>query len=132
MTDFTSAISSPSQIGTRTAALSASSTTQALDPRGFERILAGATEGLDEAGKARAAAVDLVSIALVQPTLKLLRESSMAAAPFAPGDAEKTFGSFLDAEYATKIANASNSGLVDALTERLLNRPRPEKVDFRA
>jgi len=132
MTDFAGAISTHSQIGARTAALSASSSSQALDPRGFERILAGATEGLDEVGKARAAAVDLVSIALVQPTLKLLRESSMAAAPFAPGDAEKTFGSFLDAEYATKIAHASNSGLVDALTERMLSRPRPEKVDFRA
>ncbi len=125
-----SAITTPTPSAPLTG-LSVSSTRQALDPRGFERVLAGAQEGLSREEEARAAAVDLVSIALVQPTLKMLRDSNQAAPPFAPGPVEKTFGAFFDAEVASRVANASNSGLVDAIALRMLQHPSPHGKGLR-
>lgn len=70
--------------------------------------------------RAHATARELVAIALVQPTLKALRESNQAAPPFAPGDAERRFGSMLDAEHAQRIVNSANFPLVAAVRDRLL------------
>src|SRR5688572_13980819 len=52
----------------------------------FASILArsGPGGGRDSEGAARGAAEEIVSVTLVQPLLSQLRESSMAAAPFAP------------------------------------------------
>lgn len=71
-------------------------------------------------GKARKAAEDLVSTALIEPTLKLLRESNDAAAPFAPGEAEKAFGPLLDQAIAERVVKASGFGIVDRLASDLL------------
>ncbi len=96
-----------------------SSVTQSLDPRGFEAALAGARNADQRVLEAQEAAQDLVSIALVQPALKSLRDSSMAAPPFAPGHAERTFGAFLDAEIARNVAGAGANSLVDAIARRM-------------
>lgn len=71
-------------------------------------------------GKARATAEQLVAVSLVEPTLKLLRESNDAAAPFAPGEAEKAFGPLLDQAIAERVVRASNFGIVDRLASDLL------------
>ena len=71
-------------------------------------------------GKARKAAEDLVSVSLIEPTLKLLRESNNAAAPFAPGEAEKAFGPLLDKAIAERVVQASGFAIVDRLASDLL------------
>ena len=53
----------------------------------------------------------------MQPILAKLRETSTAAAPFAPGQWEKTFGPFMDAEISTRIVRASGWSLVDRMAE---------------
>jgi hypothetical protein len=72
--------------------------------------------------QARASAEQLVSLALVEPTLKLLRDSNMAAAPFAPTGAEERFGAMLDSQRAADIVQSSNMPLVDRLVQDLLAR----------
>lgn len=72
--------------------------------------------------RARRAAESFVSLALIQPVLKQLRETNMAEAPFAPGEVEKQFGPLLDAEISRRITRASNFGLVDRVAELLLER----------
>lgn len=71
-------------------------------------------------GKARRAAEDLVSVSLVEPTLKLLRESNAAAPPFGPGEGEKAFGPLLDQAIAERVVRASGFGIVDRLASDLL------------
>ncbi len=71
-------------------------------------------------GKARKAAEDMVSVALIEPTLKILRESNNAAAPFGPGDMEKAFGPLLDQAISERIVRASGFGIVDRLSSDLL------------
>lgn len=71
-------------------------------------------------GKARASAEQLVSVALLEPTLKMLRESNNAAAPFAPGEAEKAFGPLLDQAISERVVRASGFGIVDRLASDLL------------
>lgn len=70
--------------------------------------------------RARHAAQEFVSIALVQPILSSLRESNQAAPPFAPGDVERKFGPLLDAEIARRIVTRTNFPIVDAVARRLL------------
>ena len=72
----------------------------------------------------RRAAQDLVSIALVQPILKQLRQSNNAAAPFAPGPMEKQFGTFLDAQYANSLVKSGNFCLVSAVQRWMSERDR--------
>jgi Rod binding domain-containing protein len=76
----------------------------------------------DPVVEARSSAEQLVSLALVEPTLKLLRESSMAAPPFAPTGAEKQFGAMLDSQRAADIVQSANMPLVDRLVRDLLTR----------
>lgn len=83
------------------------------------------TSAMERQGKTREerateAAQELVAVALVQPTLKALREANRAAPPFAPGDAERRFGSLLDAEQSKRISGSSNFPLVDAVRDRML------------
>lgn len=78
--------------------------------------------GKNPAQQARASAEELVAITLIEPTLKLLRETNGAAAPFAPGDAEKAFGPLLDAEIARRIVRAKGFSLVDRVASDLLKR----------
>jgi len=87
---------------------------------------------------ARKAAEELVSIAFIQPVLAQLRENNHAAAPFAPGPAEKAFQPLLDAEIAQRIVQRTDYGLVDAVARRLLRTDgqaasaRPAEVDAHA
>lgn len=72
--------------------------------------------------EARASAEQLVSLALVEPALKSLRESSMAAPPFAATGAEKQFAAMLDSQRAADIVRSANMPLVDRLMRDLLSR----------
>lgn len=86
-------------------------------------------------GKARKAAEDLVSVSLIEPTLKLLRESNNAAAPFAPGEAEKAFGPLLDKAISERVVKASGFGIVDRLASDLLKHGKaitPGAIDVDA
>lgn len=69
----------------------------------------------EEPDPARDAAEELVAITFVQPILAQLRESNMAAEPFAPGDAERRFGPLWDAAIAQRVVQARGFGLVDAV-----------------
>jgi len=72
--------------------------------------------------RARDVAEQYVAIALVQPLLKQLRETSNAAPPFAPTQAEKQFRALTDADLAQQIVRAKQFPLVDRLARDLLIR----------
>ena len=88
------------------------------------RGLAGSAEASPEI-KAREAAQEIVSMTLVQPLLKLARESNSAAPPFGPGKGEQTFSGLLDATYAQEIVRAAQFPLVDRLARDMLSRSSP-------
>lgn len=69
---------------------------------------------------ARRAAEQFVAIALVQPFLKQVRESSQAAPPFAPGPGEKQFRAMQDAAMSQRLVKAAHFPLVDRLARDLL------------
>jgi len=71
---------------------------------------------------ARRAAEEFVSISMVQPILASLRETEDAAAPFAPGDAERRFRPMLDAEIARRIVQREDYALVNEVARRMLER----------
>ena len=106
------------------AAIGADST-QADRQREFAAILSrsmdhpGATQATPQE-QAKDAARQLVSIALVQPLLSQLRETSQAAPPFAPTSAERQFRAMSDAQLAQDIVKASNFPLVDVLARQML------------
>ena len=60
-----------------------------------------------------------MAIALVQPILSQMRASNQAAEPFKPNEAERTFGSMMDAILARRLVHSSNWGLVDTMAQRL-------------
>lgn len=70
----------------------------------------------------RDAAEELVAITLVQPVLAQMRESSFAAEPFAPTDAEKRFGAQYDAAIARQIVRSGRFPLVDQLARQMRMR----------
>jgi Rod binding domain-containing protein len=90
----------------------------------FSALLAQANagDGRTREELAREAAEGLVSTALVQPIFQRLRESNRSPAPYAPNQAERMFGSMLDALYAQRIVKSQNWGLVDRLAQRVLSR----------
>jgi len=93
--------------------------------RSFSQVLSrssGDRPGATPESKTREAAAQLVSTALVQPILERLRASNQAAAPFAPNQAERTFGALLDTELAQRLTQSGNWPLVDAVASRLLRR----------
>ena len=94
------------------------------DARSFASMLSRATgeSGKTSDDRARQAAEQFVAIALVQPVLKQFRESSTAAPPFAPTQAEKQFQSLADAQLAERLVRAQNFPLVDRLAQTLLAR----------
>ena len=99
--------------------------TQADRQREFASILSrriegpGADQGTPKE-QATDAARQLVSIALVQPLLAQLRETSQAAPPFAPTSAERQFRAMSDAHLAQDIVKAGNFPLVDVLARQML------------
>jgi hypothetical protein len=90
---------------------------------GFEGHLQAATR--EE--KLTTAAEQLVAGVLVLPVLDQLRESSQAAPPFAPGDAERRFGPLLDQALADRITRSANFPLVDRVREHLLGPDAPSR-----
>lgn len=90
----------------------------------FAQVISRATGAGDQSpeARARAAAEQLVSTALVQPVLKQMRETSQAAPPFAPGQGERTFRGLMDAGLAHKMVKSGSWGLVDRLAHGMLKR----------
>lgn len=78
-------------------------------------------------------AQDAISITLVQPILAQLRATSQAWGPFAPSQAEKTFGQMADAITAKRIVRAANFPLVGSMAAAItrkaeqLGQHNPEK-----
>jgi len=70
----------------------------------------------------REGAEELVAMTLVQPILAQLRDSSMAAEPFKPTEAEQRFGALHDAEVARRIVSSSGFPLVEALARQMRER----------
>lgn len=89
------------------------------DQASFERVLGRRPQETEGPEAARRAAEDFVSMALVLPILKQVRETNRAAPPFAPGPAEKSFGALLDAEMAGRLVRSTRFGIVDAVAERI-------------
>lgn len=71
-------------------------------------------------GSARDAAQQFVAMTFIQPLMKEIRESSNAAAPFAPTQGEKMFGAMLDEQIAHDIVRASDWALIDRIEADLL------------
>lgn len=92
------------------------------------------TEGVDANGmtpverKAVSTAEQLVAVALVQPLLAQMRETSNAAPPFAPTQAEKQIRALQDASVAQQIVHAARFPVVDRLARGMLDRARPQGV----
>ncbi len=80
------------------------------------------TAQMSATDRARQSAEQFVSIAFVEPTLKALRETNQAAAPFKPSRAEQQFRSMADAQLAQEIVTASGFGLVDTLAQQMLRK----------
>jgi Rod binding domain-containing protein len=76
----------------------------------------------DPATVARRSAESFVSITLVQPLLKQLRESNHTPPPFGPTSGEKQFQGLMDAELAQRVVKAAHFPLVDRITGDLLKR----------
>lgn len=74
----------------------------------------------DRQAAARESAEEFVAVTLVQPLLKQLRETSNAAAPFAPSSAELQFRGMMDAQIAQRVSRASNFPIVDVVARNLL------------
>ena len=75
--------------------------------------------------RARASAEQLVSIALIEPALRAVRESGGAAPPFAPTPAERRFGAMLDAHRAVEIARSTHMPLVERIAADMLRSSTP-------
>ncbi|NNF43296.1 MAG: hypothetical protein HKN62_09645 [Phycisphaerales bacterium] len=90
-------------------------------PRSFATHLSAAstTAATARADEGRKAAESLVASTFVVPVLAMLRETSQAAEPFAPGAAERRFGPLLDQQLADRIVSGANFGLVDRVQEHL-------------
>lgn len=80
----------------------------------------------DADDRARDAAEQLVATVLVEPILKLVRESNQGAPPFAPSNGEKQFRSMIDAKLAHEITGAARFPLVDRLARDLRSHLRTE------
>lgn len=75
--------------------------------------------------KARDAAEQFVSLALLQPIFKQMREAQTAPPPFGASNAEKQFRALMDAEIAQRMVKRANWALVDRVAEGLLKKSTP-------
>lgn len=106
--------------------MSARDLERSCDRDSFSAVLSRARhDDADPETRARTAAEQLVSTALVQPIFKRLRDSNNAAPPFGPGKVERTFGPMLDATLAQRMVGSQRWGLVDALARRMLAKSAP-------
>lgn len=126
----TSALDSLTRLGRRTdAGLSARDAARLDDQQLFASVLQRARQDSAMSKQAsdnpRAAAEGFVSIALVEPILKKLRESNQAAQPFAPGQVEKSFRGMLDRTLSQRIVQSGNWSLVTKVEESIARRAQP-------
>jgi len=87
----------------------------------FAELVERARQGLGS-DEIREAAEQLVSATFITPVLSQVRESSMAAPPFAPTQGEKQFGAMLDQRIADEIVKSSRLPMVDRLTREFSAR----------
>lgn len=118
-------ISAPESIMSATAPLAPAPGALTARQADFASVIARAQKDIDDSPEAREDAAresarEFVAVTLVQPLLKQLRDTSQAAAPFAPSGAERQFRSMLDAQMAQRIVRASNFGIVDAIARNLM------------
>ncbi|GEM_PF-1343911 len=94
------------------------------DQRVFASVMSRArqSEPIDPVQAASEGAENLISVALVQPMLSKLRDSSWATEPFKPTSGEKSFRGMLDNAFALKIVRGGNWPLVEKVKQRLLAR----------
>ena len=67
----------------------------------------------------RAAAVRLVSSALIMPVMKSLQSSPFGETPLSPGTGEKQFMPLLHTHLADRLTNASQWPIVDSIVRQL-------------
>lgn len=113
----------PSTDGTLSGSRAASTRDELAVPsrqRSFAETLSIADRGpLARKSEAREIAESFVAVALVEPALKQARESTWAAPPFAPSQAEKQFASMMDSHVAREVTRAANFPLVDRLARNM-------------
>ena len=96
------------------------------DGESFAAALRAAGGGSED--EARRGAEQLVASALVVPVLRMMRDASRVAGPFAPGDSERRFGPLLDQRLADGIVHSANFPLVERITARITGSG-PKGVD---
>lgn len=105
----------------------------------FRQVL-GQGSGVSGSGasieqKAISTAEQLVAVSLVQPLLSQMRETSRAAPPFAPTQAEKQIRALQDAGVAQQIVRSSRFPIVERLARGMLDRAERtgvSRIDARA
>lgn len=92
--------------------------------RTFRQVLGQGTHGTVASVEENAVstAEQLVAVSLVQPLLTQMRETSQAAPPFAPTQAEKQIRALQDAGVAQRIVQASRFPIVERLARGMLDR----------
>lgn len=107
--------------GDLTALTAAEAPSSANQADQFVELVERARKGLGSE-EIREAAEQLVSATFITPVLSQVRESSMAAPPFAPTQGEKQFGAMLDQRLADEIVKSSRLPMVERLTREFSAR----------
>lgn len=97
------------------------------DQASFSKVLSRENHRVRQSpeAKARDAAEQFVSLALLQPIFKQMREAQTAPPPFGASNAEKQFRALMDAEIAQRMVKRANWTLVDRVAESLLKKSTP-------
>lgn len=98
----------------------------AAEQRSFSDLLAidRRRAGAPEADEARKAAEALVAMTLVEPFLRQARESRDSEPPFGQTDAERQFGSLMDARTAERMVKSWDLPLVERLARQMREHTR--------
>ncbi len=100
------------------------------DRRIFSSVLSRAKQDapIDPEQAATEGAENLISVALVQPILAKMRESSFAVEPFKQTSGQKSFNGMMDNALALKMVRSGNWPLVDKVKERVLSKSKAGEV----
>lgn len=80
------------------------------------------SQGTGVSDRARQAAVDLVAITFVEPILRQARETRSSEPPFGQTQAERQFGSLMDAQTARRIVQSWEMPLVKRIADDIASR----------
>lgn len=97
------------------------------EQRSFSEIFAideRAPGGAVLADRAQEAAEGLVAMTLIEPLLRMARESRSSDGPFGLTEAEKQFGALMDARTAGRMVKAWQIPLVDRLARQMREQAR--------